>query len=522
MSPPAIRPRPDFSPEQSFRELGTPQPIEASGQSKLIGFLGLLWGERREAGRWTLGGLLLATLLALVLPKQYQSSAQLMPPETQSGSAPMLAALSAKAGGGIGALAGDLLGGNSTGALFLGILRSRTLEDRLVERFDLKRVYGTKLEEDARAKLANNTGISEDHRSGIISISVVDRDPVRARAIAQAYMVELEHLVSELSTSAAHRERVFLEGRRQAVKRELDQAAEEFSQFASKNTAINIPEQGKAMVAAAAALQGQLIAAESELKGLSQIYTANNVRVRSVEARVAELRRQLEKLDGDSGPARPARTDAPKNDAAENDPTGKETSTVGRSAYPTIRELPLLGVTYSDLMRRAKIQEVVYETLTQQYELAKVQEAKETPSVKVLDAASLPEEKVFPPRLLIMFWGALVGLAAATFKVVGGIRWRQLDSRSPGKLLAHEVLQTVHAVMPWAPPNGSRVHAWAHSIWTSFAQRSHPPEIDRAEICPSEVCPTETKEEELSTELGSGPMFRAASASGDPAHDRMG
>jgi uncharacterized protein involved in exopolysaccharide biosynthesis len=223
-----------------LRELGTPHPTAGSAPAKLIGYLSLLWGERREVGRWSLGGLLLATLFAFVLPKQYQSSAQLMPPETQSGSGTMLAALSAKAGGNIGSMAGDLLGGNSTGALFLGILRSRTLEDRLVERFDLKRVYGARLEEDARTKLANNTGISEDHRSGIISISVVDQDPARARAVAQAYMLELERLVSELSTSAAHRERVFLEGRRQAVKRELEQAPEEFSQFARQKNAINI------------------------------------------------------------------------------------------------------------------------------------------------------------------------------------------------------------------------------------------------------------------------------------------
>jgi len=512
MSPPATRPRPDFSAEQSFRELGTPPPEEGSAQAKLIGYLSLLWGERREVGRWTLGGLLLGAMLAFLLPKQYQSSAQLMPPDTQSGSGAMLAALSAKAGGGVASVAGDLLGGNSTGALFLGILRSRTLEDRLVQRFDLKRVYGAKLEEEARTKLENNTGISEDHKSGIISISVVDHDPVRARAIAQAYMAELERLVSELSTSAAHRERVFLEDRRQAVKQELDQAAGEFSQFASQNTAINIPEQGKAMVEAAAAVQGQLIAAESELKGLSEIYTANNVRVRSVEARVSELRRQLERLDGDSGPANtvaaktdatktdPTKMDAPKTDGPRSHPNRKETSPVERSAYPTIRELPLLGVTYSDLMRRTKIQEAVYETLTQQYELAKVQEAKETPSVKVLDAASLPEKKVFPPRLLIMFWSALLGVAAAAFRVVGGTRWRQLDSRSPGKLLAREVFQTVNAVMPWAPPNGSRVHFLTHNIWTRFAHRNRRLEIDPAEICPSELCSSEICPSEIQEE----------------------
>src|SRR5271165_3861705 len=101
MSPPATRPRPDFPADQCLQELGAPRPVEASAQTKLIAYLSLLWGERREVLRWTLGGLLLATLLAFVLPRQYQSTAQLMPPDTKSGSGAMLAALSVKAGGDI-------------------------------------------------------------------------------------------------------------------------------------------------------------------------------------------------------------------------------------------------------------------------------------------------------------------------------------------------------------------------------------------------------------------------------------
>ena len=473
---PAMRQRADFSTEPAFPALEAPDPVAGAAPATLIGHLGLFWGERRTISRATLLGLALGTLLAFMLPKQYQSTVQLMPPDTQSSSTTMLAALSAKAGSGIGALAGDLLGGNSTGALFLGILRSRTLEDRLVERFQLKRVYGDKLEEDARTRLSNNTGISEDHKSGIISLSVVDHDPARAAAIAQAYGEELERLVSELSTSAAHRERIFLEDRLKVVKHELDQASGDFSRFASQNSAINIPEQGKAMVEAAAVLEGQLIAAESELKGLEEIYTTNNVRVRSVEARVSELRHQLEKLDGDQNPSTSG------------------ASPVEHSDYPTLRELPLLGVTYADLLRRTKIQEAVYETLTQQYELAKVQEAKETPSVKVLDAASLPERKVFPPRLLIMFWAALLGLAASALWVVGETRWGQLDSCNPGKMLAHEVFQTVGAVMPWAPANGSWVHALTHRVWTRLAERNHAPEIHPPEIRPSEIRASELQQ----------------------------
>src|SRR5260370_31347885 len=112
------------------------------------------------------------------------------------------------------------------------------------------------------------------------------------------------------------------------------------------------------MVESAAILQGQLIAAQSELQGLKQIYTNNNVRVREVSARIQELQRQLDKMGGrgiaDPGPASPQ----------------------SESLYPSIRKLPLLGLTYSDLYRRTKIQETVYETLSQPLELAKGNEGK--------------------------------------------------------------------------------------------------------------------------------------------------
>ncbi|MCU1302746.1 MAG: hypothetical protein JWQ87_3030 [Candidatus Sulfotelmatobacter sp.] len=439
--------------------------MENITSAKLFERLRLLWDDRRVIGKVTLTGLVLGAILAFLLPKQYQSTAQLMPPDTRSASATMLATLGAKAGSGLGAMAGDLLGSNSSGALFVGVLRSRTLEDRLVERFDLKKVYGERLEEDARSRLSNNTGVSEDHKSGIISIRVVDHDPGRAAALAEAHVEELNRLVSELSTSAAHRERIFLEERLKTVKQELDQASREFSQFASKNSAIDIPEQGKAMVEAAALLQGQMIAAESELKGLAEIYTANNVRVRSVQARVSELRRQLEKLNGYSA-------------------VGKDASVaIGNPDYPTIRELPLLGVTYADLLRRTKIQEAVYVTLTEQYELARVQEAKETPSVKVLDMASVPERKVFPPRLLIMVCGGLIGLAGAALAAIERRRWQQLDSRNPGKMLAHEVFHAVNAAMPWSPPNGSYTHAVTNRLWVRFAKPN--PSGSRDEVMPS-------------------------------------
>jgi uncharacterized protein involved in exopolysaccharide biosynthesis len=514
LSQQATKTRTEFSAEPVFREFEEPEVAEVPRSGKIFVRLHQLLDQRRRLARCALAGLAIGAVLAFLLPAQYQSSVQLMPPDRQSNSGAMLAALSAKAGGGIGAVAGDLLGGNSTGALFVGMLRSRTLEDRLVQRFALKKIYGTKLEEDARSRLANNTGLSEDHKSGIISLTVVDHDPARAAALAGAYAEELERLVSELSTSAAHREKMFLEERLKVVKQELDQASEDFSQFASRNTAINIPEQGKAMVEAAAALEGHLIAAESELKGLAEIYTANNVRVRSAQARLSELQHQMEKLDGDSpsGKNELANDELAKSELVKNGSLSNE-----RSAYPSLRQLPLLGVTYADLLRRTKIQEAVYETLTQQYELAKVQEAKETPSVKILDAASRPERKVFPPCLLIMFWSTLLGLAAEVVVVLGRERWREMDSHDPAKVLAEKVFHTVNAVMPWSPPQGSRGHAFSHKVWMRLLQASRRPRIFSAEIRSAEP-----HGENLSGEASPSSSFPAVPASVAQAHDRMG
>ena len=415
--------------DQSMRDVlleqheGDPQ----IGKDRTVVRLRVLWENRAFLFRMFAGSTVLTLLVVLLIPNSYQAVERLMPPDSQSGmGTAMLSALAGHGGGGgLGAIAGDLLGVKNSGALFVGILQSRTVQDRLIEDFDLRKVYGQSRMEDLRQELGKHSWVSEDRKSGIISISVTDRDPHRAAAMAQAYVMELDRLVAEVSTSSARRERVFLEERLKSVKQELDSAARNFSEFASKNTAIDIPAQGKAMVEAAATLQGQLIAAESELSGLQAIYTDQNVRVRSLRARVAELRAQLGKMGGDANTALPA--------TGRSDP----------AAYPTIRQLPLLGVSYANLYRQTKIEETVYELLTQQYELAKVEEAKEIPSVKVLDAAVVPTKKASPPRGLFTLLGAFVGLAVGVVWLFAKRQWTSIDPQDPGKQFALEVIETL-------------------------------------------------------------------------------
>lgn len=402
-------------------------------------------------------GLLAGIVLAFSIPKRYESTTQLMPPDNQSGSIAMLAALSNKAGsgaGGLAPLAGDLLGVKTSGALFVGILRSSTVEDRLIDRFNLRQVYGIRYEQDARQKLAQSTGIDEDRKSGIITITVTDRDPKRAAALARAYIEELNQLVAQLSTSSAHRERVFLEDRLTGVKRDLDQASQDFSQFASKNKTIDLKEEARAMLQGAATIEGQLIAAEAELRGLQAIYTDSNVRVRAVQGRINELRAQMEKLGGT---------------ASEKSGSVSDSSD---STHPSLRNLPLLGVTYADLYRRVQIQEAVYESLTQQFELAKVQEAKEIPSVKVLDPANLPERKSYPPRLVIIFMSTCLTILTTAVFLFGRELWAEVNPQEPGKLFVQEVFRTVGARMPWSPPNGSRINAWTSRVWVKLTRQN--------------------------------------------------
>jgi len=425
------------------------EPVEM--QQSFLPYLRLLWEHRGILLRAGAFGVLPSTLLALLIPARYESTARLMPPDNQSGSSlAMAAATMSGAAGGLGGIASDFLGLKSTSDVFAGILTSRTVQDKLIQQFDLKKLYWDRRMEDARRDLASHTGISIDRKSQIITVTVTDNSPQRAAAMTQAYIEELNRLVSELSTSSARRERIFLEERLKSANGDLETAEKNFSQFASKNAAIDVKEQGKAMVEAAATVQGQLIAAASELQGLKQIYTDNNVRVRSVTARIDELKHQLDKLGG------------------KGESMTEVSAQPGDSLYPSIRKLPLLGVTYADLYRNTRIQEAVLETLTKEYEMAKVQEAKEIPTVKVLDAANIPDKRAFPPRLLIMVVGTAFAIAMSAIWVLGKTAWDGTDLKDPRKVLALEVFTTAKARLSQFSRNGSGNHVGSERSLSSI------------------------------------------------------
>ena len=375
-----------------------------------------LWLQRRQIFRWIVLGFFLSLIVAWRYPK-YESTAQIMPPDSgTSGLASLVPALS-KSPGLIG-MAGDLMGMKSTSAIFARVLESRTVQDHLIDRFDLRKRYSKRYWEDARKKLTKRTTISEDKKSGVIAISVQDRDAALAKELADAYVAELGSVMASVSTSAARRERIFIEQRLADENANLQDAERQFSQFASSNMALDVPEQTKVTVEAAARLQGELIASKAQLEGLKQTYTEENIRVKSVQAHVNELERELAKIN--SGRV-----------STVQDPT---------SPYPSVKNLPLLGVKWADLYRQTKIRETVVELLTQQYEMARIQEAKEIPSVKVLDPASNPERRS-PSWELVISLGTLLSALLACLGYFIKNWWDRWDQDDPRRILISQVLR---------------------------------------------------------------------------------
>jgi uncharacterized protein involved in exopolysaccharide biosynthesis len=374
-----------------------------------------------ENRRWLLkcgiAGLVFSTAVAFLIPARYEATARLMPPDQSNMNNAVIGMLAAKAGDTLGSIASDTLGLRTTGAMLVGILQSRTVQDDLVNQFDLRRVYWKKKYDDARKVLAKRTEIYEDRKSGIISISVQDRSPERAMQMAGAYVEDLNRRVAQLSTSSARRERIFLEERLASIKEDLDKSSLELSQFSSRNKTMNPEIQGKAMLEAASNLQGQLVAAEAELSGLQNIYGPAHHRTLIASGKVTELRNRMRQFSG-----------SPSSN-------GTRLATNTGDPYPSLEQLPLLGATYLRLYRRARINEAIYDALTQQYELAKVQEAKEIPTIRVLDQPELPEHKAFPPRTAIVLLGTLAFIAVGCALIASQLTMQQLPEHDKRRVI---------------------------------------------------------------------------------------
>lgn len=387
-------------------------------QNDFVVYASHLWRARGFIVKAMLAGAIAAAVLSLELPRMYQSSVRLMPPANRRSQASSL--LAGAASGPLGEAGASALGIQTPSALYEQVLESRTVADHLIDKFDLRHVYHTSTYADARLRLAASTDIANDRKSGVIALIVTAESPKLAAGLAAGYVDELNALMVQTDTSAAHREREFLETRLKGIEQDLGNYTTELSQFTSNNTVVVGEEQSRAIFTAAEALRSQAIMAKADLQALQQAYTPDNERVRAAQARLNELQRQLAQMQGTAGSL---------NQSA--------------NGFPTIRELPLLGAKYTGIYRQLMVEQAVYEALTRQYETAKVEEARDLPTVRLIDDADVPEKKLPSKRILRVLAGAFLAFLFSCAYVLGQDWWR--DSRSPWRQFGGEIAEGMAA-----------------------------------------------------------------------------
>lgn len=413
-------------PEERIAVLEDPAEIDLLAHTAVA--IRVLWSERRLILKWVVASFLVSLALVFLLPIRYESTTRLMPPQENGGAGALVAALSAKGGDALAGLGSSLLEVKTSGALFIAVIHGNAVENALIDQFDLMHLYRTRSRERARKILDGRISTTEDRKSGVLTVSISDRDPYRAAQMTAACVERLNRVLTSVNNSSAHRERVFLEDRLKSAETQLYTSEKTLSEFSSKNGAVDIKEQGRALLQAGADLEGELIALRSQLKGLEEIYSDSNVRVRTVKARIAALESQLQALSGS------------QTDGHHHAAVGSEESS---GLLPSLRQLPSLGVTYADLYREVKVQEAVFETLTKEYELARVQEAKEAMTVRVFDQAEVPERRSFPPRLLIIAVCTVLGLILGASVVVFRRYWAEIPSDHPARILGREISRSL-------------------------------------------------------------------------------
>ena len=320
----------------------------------------------------------LAVIYALLQPNIYTAKTVILPPQQGASTASMLLGQL----GGLAGLAGGAAGIKSPNELHIGMLKSRTLADKMIARFNLKQKFKAKTMEATRAALAGGTEIKTG-KDGFITIEYSDKDPKFAASVANAYVEELDKLNNTLAVTEASRKRLFFETQLKMTRDNLAAAEVGFKQTQERTGLIQPEAQGQAIIMAASNLRAQVTAAEVKLQSMGSFATPQNPDYQKLQQNLTSLRAQLVK-------------------AERNGVQGR-----GDIMVPT-GKLPETGLEYIRKMRDLKYQETLFELLSKQFEIAKIDEAKEAALIQVVDKALVPEQKSEPKRSLIVILATLM------------------------------------------------------------------------------------------------------------------
>ena len=360
-------------------QAGEASQVEQEGMG-IIDLL-LILSDRKYLvlGLVLLGGII-AGVIAFMTPPTYTATAAIMPPQQQSSTA---AALLGQLGG-MASLAGQSLGIKNPSDPYVGILSSRTVADEIISQFGLQTIYKEKTKTGTRKKLADATSFNTAKYS-LIQISVEDRDAKRAADLANAYVDKLQEQNSRLAVTEASQRRLFFERQLEIEKNNLVDAETALKRTQEQKGIFQVSSQVEAVIRSMAQMRAEVAAREVSLQRLKAGATAQNPEVRRQEIELSALRGQLKELEASS--------------------TKKS---AGDPFLPTTM-LPAAGLEYARRLRDVKYREALFELMAKQYEVARIDEAKEAPIIQVIDHAVPPDRKSAPARSIYVIVGVLLG-----------------------------------------------------------------------------------------------------------------
>ncbi len=372
---------------------GNDQEAGASNEISLLDLLIVLGQRKRLVLLVTAAFAIIAIIVSLLLPISYTATVTLLPPQQNTS---ISSSLTAQLGsmGGMAALAGSGLGLKNPNDMYVAMLRSRTVEDSMVQHFGLAQEYRSKYLSDARKDFERHTTIDGSGKDWLIHISVEDRNPARAAELANGYVDQFRTLSEHLAISEASQRRLFFQKELEQSKNSLANAEEALKETEQTTGLIQLDSQARALIESAASLRAEIAAREVQIEGMQMYATNENAQLAQAEQELESMRAQLAKLGGSEGSA--SSLIVPKGKVAE------------------------VGLQYARKLREVKYNETLFDILARQFEVAKLDEAKQGALIQVVDPAIVPDRRSFPKRGLIVIgatvFGLLIGVITALLK----------------------------------------------------------------------------------------------------------
>jgi tyrosine-protein kinase Etk/Wzc len=381
-----------------------PEPImdapTASSQPQseisLLDITVILVRRKRFIARFVLGGGILSVALAFLLPVRYEGQVVLLPPQQSSSLGSAASALMGQMGGlgSLGSLAGGL-GIKSPADMYVSFLKSRTVEDAMIQRFNLMSEYKEKRLTDTRKVLEHRTTVVAGSKDGLIRLTIEDGDAKHAAELANGYVEEFRKLSATLAITEAARRRLFFDQQLQQAKDDLATSEEAMRKTQQATGVLQIDSQARSLIESAAVLRAQVVAKEVQIQSMKSYAADDNPDLILAKQQLAALQTQLDQMAG-----------------SQHDTGSDIVLSKGRVTEE--------GMQYLNAYRDLKYHETVFELLAKELEIAKLDEAREGEIVQVVDAAIVPDKKSSPHRTLIIIGMTILSFFVAAFWVTVG------------------------------------------------------------------------------------------------------